>query len=348
MKATPSFAGFRKLQILLLAVALLVSLSLPAFAARTVNFGHVAPPFHGMAKGIDAFAAHVKEKTNGKINIATFPSGQLGGERSMAEQVQAGTLPIACITTAVLQNFVKQAAVLDMPFLFPNRATAYAVLDDPEVQEKMFALFPKKGFIAIGWGENEIRDFSNTKHPVHKPEDIKGLKVRVMSSPAYLDAFNQLGASPVAIPFPETYNALQTGVIDAQENPILTSVLMKFTEVTRYVTKTQHALTECVTVVSVDYWESLSKEEQQIFREAAKICIDVNRSVNADLHQSLPKLGISVDEYAKQHNITIVELTDQERDAFRQAMTPMYDKYRKRIGADLFDFILEKVDAHKQ
>ncbi len=330
-----------------LALVLLMGLSAPAFA-RTVNFGHVAPPFHGNAKGVDAFAAYVKEKTNGKINIATFPSGQLGGERSMAEQVQAGTLPIASITTAVLQNFVKQTAVLDMPFIFPNRATAYAVLDDPEVQDRIFSYLPKKGFIGIGWTENEIRDFSNTKRPIHKPEDVKGLKVRVMNSPAYLDAFKQLGASPVAIPFPETYNALQTGVIDAQENPVLTSVLMKFTEVTKYVTKTQHALTECIIIVSVDYWESLSKEEQQIFRDAAKACIKTNRAVNAQLHQSLPKLGISVDEYAKKQGIEIKELTPEEREAFRMAMVPMWNKYRKKIGDDLFDFMLKKIEEHKQ
>jgi TRAP-type transport system periplasmic protein len=320
---------------------------LPA-AAGTVKFGHVAPPFHGQAKGVDAFADYVKDKTSGKIDIATFPAGQLGGERSMAEQVQAGTLQIAALTTAVLQNFVPESAILDMPFIFPDRKTAYATLDDPEVKERIFSYFPKKGFIAIGWTENEIRDFTNNKRPVRTPDDIKGLKVRVMESPAYLDTFKQLGASPVGIPFPETYNALQTGVIDAQENPILTSILMKFTEVTKYVTRTQHCLTECVIVVSVDYWNSLTPEEQQIFREAADLCIDVNRTENAALHESLPKLNMSIDEYAKANNIEIIDLTPAEREVFRVAMTPVWDKYRKQIGDDLFDFMLDKIKAHQQ
>lgn len=320
---------------------------LPAFA-NTVKFGHVAPPFHGQAKGVDAFADYVREKTNGAIDIATFPAGQLGGERSMAEQVQAGTLQIAGLTTAVLQNFVPQCAILDMPFIFPDRKTAYATLDDPEVKERIFSYFPKKGFIAIGWTENEFRDFTNNKRPVRTPDDIKGLKVRVMNSPAYLDTFKQLGASPVAIPFPETYNALQTGVIDAQENPILTTILMKFTEVTKYVTRTQHCLTECVIVVSVDYWESLTKEQQKIFREAAELCIDTNRTVNAALHDSLPKINMSIDDYAKANNIEIINLTPEEREVFRVAMTPVWDKYRKKIGDDLFDFVLAKIAAHKQ
>lgn len=319
-----------------------------AAAQATVKFGHVAPPFHGQSKGIDAFAAYVKEKTDGRIDIATFPSGQLGGERSMAEQVQSGTLQIAAITTAVIQNFVPQASILDMPFIFPNRATAYATLDDEEVQEKFFSYFPKKGFIAIGWTENEIRDFTNNKRPIRTPEDIKGLKVRVMNSPVYLDTFKQLGASPVGIPFPETYNALQAGVIDAQENPILTTVLVKFTEVTKHVTLTQHCLTECVIVVSVDYWESLSEEDKKIFKEAAKVAIDTNRRVNAELHQKLPKLDISIDEYAKANSIEMVRLTDEERARFKEAMVPVWDKYRKKIGGDLFDFVLAKIEEHKK
>ncbi len=326
---------------------IITGFTLPALADK-VKFGHVAPPFHGQAKGVDAFAAYVKEKTKGKIDIATFPAGQLGGERSMAEQVQSGTLQIAALTTAVLQNFVPQCSVLDMPFIFPDRKTAYATLDDTEVQEKIFSYFPKKGFIAIGWTENEIRDFTNTKRPVRTPEDIKGLKVRVMNSPAYLDTFKQLGASPVGIPFPETYNALQTGVIDAQENPLMTTVLMKFTEVTKYVTRTQHCLTECIIVVSVDYWESLSPADQQIFKEAAKLAIRTNRETNAKIHESLPKLNISIAEYARQNKIEIIDLTADERQAFRQAMVPVWDKYRKKLGNDLFDFMLAKIKSHQQ
>jgi len=332
----------------LMVLALVAGFSTPSSAAAdNIKFGHVAPPFHGQSKGADAFAAYVKDKTGGKIDIATFPAGQLGPERSMAEQVQSGTLQIAAITTAVLQNFVPESAVLDMPFIFPNRATAYATLDDPEFQKKFFSYFPKKGFIAIGWTENEIRDFTNNKRPVRTPEDISGLKVRVMNSPAYIDTFKQLGASPVGIPFPEIYNALQTGVIDAQENPILTTVLMKFTEVTKYVTLTQHALTECVIIVSTDYWDSLSPEEQQIFRDAAKVAIDTNRKVNAELHNKLPKSNISIDEYAKEHNVEIIRLTPEEREKFRVAMSPVWDKYRGKIGNDLFDFTLGKIKEHQ-
>ncbi|MBM9513035.1 TRAP transporter substrate-binding protein [Desulfogranum marinum] len=334
--------------LLVCAIAVTLLTEFPSPAEAAVKFGHVAPPFHGQSKGVDAFAAYVKEKTDGRIDIATFPAGQLGGERSMAEQVQSGTLQMATITTAVMQNFVPQSAVMDLPFLFPNRATAYATLDDEELQEKFFSYFPKKGFIAIGWTENEIRDFSNSIRPVRTPEDIKGLKVRVMNSPVYLDTFKQLGASPVGIPFPEIYNALQTGVIDAQENPILTTVLAKFSEVNKYITLTQHTVTECVIIVSIDYWETLSAGDQQIFRDAAKIAIKTNRAVNAELHQKLPKSGISIEQYAKQNGVEIISLTPQEREQFRKAMLPVWEKYRKKIGNELFNLVQEKIKAHKQ
>jgi len=319
-----------------------------ASAAEKIKFGHVAPPFHGQSKGADAFAAYVKEKTNGRIDIATFPMGQLGGERSMAEQVQAGTLQIASITTAVMQNFVPQTGIMDLPYLFPNRETAYAVIGDPKVQEKLFSYLPKKGFIGIGWTENELRDFTNTKRPIRKPEDIKGLKIRVMEAAVFMDTFKQLGASPVGIPFPEIYNALQTGVIDAQENPLLTSILMKFTEVTKFVTLTQHTITECIIIVNPDYWASLSKADQKVFKDAAAVAIKTNRQVNAELQNKLPKLGISIDEYCKKNGVEIIRLTDAEKEEFRKAVLPVYDIYREKIGNDLMDFFLAKVKEHRR
>jgi tripartite ATP-independent transporter DctP family solute receptor len=297
---------------------------------------------------VDAFATYVKEKTNGRIDIATFPMGQLGGERSMAEQVQSGTLQMAAVSTAVLQNFVPQAAILDMPFIFPDRKTAYATLDDPEVQKKIFSYFPKNGFMAIGWTENEFRDFTNTKRPVRKPSDMKGLRVRVMNSPVYLDTFKQLGAFPVGVPFPEIYNALQTGVIDAQESPILTSVLMKFTEVSKNVTITHHCLSECIIIVSPDYWETLSSEDQQIFRDAARVAIDINRKVNAELHNKLPEIGISIAEYCVKNGIEVIDLTPEERRVFQKAVAPVWKKYRKKIGNEIFDFMLKKLKEHQQ
>ncbi|MHB8765396.1 MAG: TRAP transporter substrate-binding protein DctP, partial [Deferrisomatales bacterium] len=330
----------------LAALAAAVGLSGPAAAATQVKIGHVAPPFHGQHQGMLRFAEVVKEETKGAYEVQVFPLGQLGGERSMAEQVQMGTLQAASITTAVLSNFVPQAAALDLPFLWPDRKTAYAVLDDAEFQAKLFGYFPAKGFTVIGYTENEFRHLNNTKRPIRKPEDLAGLKLRLMEAPIFLDSFKQLGAVPVPMPFPEIYSALQQGVIDAQDNPYYTSVLMKFTEVAKYVTLTNHALTECLIVINNDFWNGLKPEVQQAFRKAAREGIETNRRVTAEQFKKLPKLDISLEEYAKQQNLQVIELTAQERASFKAAMRPVYEKYRPQVGEEFFDFLLKKVEQH--
>ncbi len=315
----------RKCLLVLIALLFVFSSAGVVSAKMVLKFGHVAPPMHGQQYGCLAFADHVKEKTNGEIQIDVFPMGQLGGERSMAEQVQGGTLDMCAVTSAVLSNFVPQVALFDLPFLWPNREMGYKVLADAELQKIFFDLFPKKGMVAIGYTENEMRDLTNIKRAIRSPEDLKGLKIRVMESPVYLDTFRQLGASPVPMPFPEIYNALQQGVIDAQDNPIMTSIMMKFVEVCPHATMTQHILTECPVIVNIDLWERLTPEQQKIFREAAEIGIRVNRERNRDLREGLIKKS-------EAKGLKIVRLTEQERDAFKKAVMPLHKKYEKKVG----------------
>jgi tripartite ATP-independent transporter DctP family solute receptor len=328
--------------------AVLIGVMGMAQAQMTIKFGHVAPPSHGQSIGVDAFAKYVAEKTNGEIIVKTFPMGQLGSERSMAEQVQMGTLEMASITTAVMQNYVPQAAVLDLPFIWPSRQVAYAVLDDPAFQQKYFSYFPAKGFIGIGWTENEFRDINNTKRPIHKPEDLKGLKIRVINSPIFIDTFKALGASPVGIPFPELYNALSQGVIDAQDNPLYTSILIKCTEVAKYVTKSQHNLTECTQIVNPDFWKTLTPAQQQIFQDAAKLAIKVNRESTAAAFERLPKLNISIAQYCEQNHVQVVNLSTAEHEAFHQAVRPVLEKYRPIVGADLYDALMASIEKHRK
>jgi tripartite ATP-independent transporter DctP family solute receptor len=313
----------------------LVSFSISE-AKIVVKYGHVGPPIHGQHKGALAFAKYVADKTKGEIEVQVFPLGQLGGERSMAEQVQAGTLHMAAVTTAVLSNFVPQLAVFELPFIYPDRATAYKVLADKEVQEKFFKLCDFKNFVAIGYTENEFRDITNSKKTIKKPDDLKGLKIRLMEAPIYLDTFRAYGANPVPLPFPEIYNALQQKVIDGQDNPLYTSVLMKFTEVNKYATVSQHSLTECFTIVYKGFWQTLTPEQQKIFREAAEVQIKENRDANA-------KDFAGAIEKAKAQSVQIVYLTPQEKEAFKKASKPVYDKYKDAIGAEYYDFYMKKI-----
>ncbi len=311
-------------------------------AGPVLKIGHVAPPFHGQHVGLEYFAQYLKEHSDGRWQCKIFPSGQLGGERSLAEQVQTGTLPMAVVTTAVLSNFVPEIGVVDLPFLFPDLLTAHAVLDGP-IRKQLFAFFPSRGFVALTFMENEFRDLTNSKHPVHTPADLKGLKIRTMESPIFIDTFKALGAEPVPMPFPEVYSALEQGVIDGQDNPLFVSILVKFPEVNHFITKTQHVLTETVMIVNRDFWERLSPVDKKLFRTAAGEATIINRATNLQGELKLPRVGISIPAYLREKKIECVKLTPEQRQLFKKAVAPVYKKYRDKIGAEIFDAMLARV-----
>jgi TRAP-type transport system periplasmic protein len=312
-----------------------------AEAKIVVKYGHVGPPTHPQHLGAQAFANYVTEKTKGEIEVQVFPLGQLGGERSMTEQVQAGTLHMTAVTSSVLANFVSEMGIIELPFVYPSREVAYKVLDDKDVKERFNKFCEPKGFIFIGYTENEFRDLTNSKRPIRNPEDMKGLKFRVIESPLMIDTFKTLGTNPTPLPFPEIYNALQQKVIDGQDSPLFTSILMKFTEVNKFATISNHILTECPTVVNKAFWLSLTPDQQKIFREAADVQIQVNRKGNAEGR-------VTALEKAKAQQVQVEELTAKERTAFKNALKPVYEKYRNVFGAEWYDFFLGKIAFYEK
>ena len=325
----------------LIGVALIFSSFAMCEAKMIVKYGHVGPPIHPQHFGALAFAKYVTEKTKGEIEVQVFPLGQLGGERSMTEQVQAGTLHMTAVTASVLANFVPEMGIIELPFIYPNRTVAYNVLDDKEVKERFAKLCDPKGFVFIGYTENEFRDMTNSKRPIKKPEDLKGLKIRVIEGPIFIDTFKTLGANPTPLPFPEIYNALQQKVIDGQDNPLFTSILMKFTEVNKFATVTHHILTECPVVVNKNFWNSLTPEQQKIFREAAEVQVKTNRDGNT-------KGRADAMAKAKAQGVDVYVLTAADRAAFKKAVQPVLDKYKGIYGAALYDFYMKKIDFYSK
>jgi tripartite ATP-independent transporter DctP family solute receptor len=329
----------RRLSVVVASLFFLVSLAVCAEAKIIVKYGHVGPPIHPQHHGAVAFAKYVNEKTKGEIEVQVFPLGQLGGERSMCEQVQGGTLQMTSSTAGVLANFVPEIGIIELPFVYPDRDTAYKVLDDKDVRERFAKYCDAKGFVFLGYTENEFRDLTNSKHVIKTPADLQGLKIRVVESPMMIDTFKALKANPTPLPFPEIYNALQQKVIDGQDNPIYTSILMKFTEVNKFATLTSHILTECPTVINKDFWNKLTPAQQKIFREAAEVQLQVNRDGNA-------KNRVVALEKARAQKVDVHVLTSGERDAFKKAVQPVLDKYRAQYGAEWFDFYLKKIDFY--
>ena len=188
---------------------------------------------------IDTFAKEVEKRTAGRYKIQPFYSGSLGGERESIEAVQLGTQALAFSSSGPVPNFVPETKILDIPFLFRDKAHARAVLDGPIGQE-MLAKFDSKGFKALAWGENGMRHMTNSKRSINGPEDLKGLKMRTMENPVHVAAYKGLGIVTTPMAFPEVFTALQQGTVDGQENPLSVIMASKFDQVQKYLTLTGH------------------------------------------------------------------------------------------------------------
>jgi len=184
-------------------VAFLLVTALAAFSVSSgeagvvIRYGHEASITNPQHLGALAFAKYVQEKTRGEIEVEIFPFGQLGPQRSMAEQVQTGTLQITAVSPSVLSNYVQEMGIIELPFLYPDMETAYRILDDSEIKARFFQYCASKGFAFIGYGEEGFRDLTNSRGPIRRPDDMRGLKMRVLKAPIFLDTFKTLGASPI-------------------------------------------------------------------------------------------------------------------------------------------------------
>ena len=218
---------------------------------------------------IDTFAKEVEKRTAGRYKIQTFYSGSLGGERESIEAVQLGTQALTFSSSGPIPNFVPETKILDIPFLFRDKAHARAVLDGPIGQE-MLAKFDSKGFKALAWAENGMRHMTNSKRSVTAPEDLKGLKMRTMENPVHVAAYKGLGIVTTPMAFPEVFTALQQGTVDGQENPLSVIMASKFDQVQKYLTLTGHVYSPGIFLMEKAAFDKLSAADKQAFLDAAK------------------------------------------------------------------------------
>ena len=206
------------LRILAVTASLLLSASLAFAAPITFKLGHIAEPENPYGQGADHFAKLVKERSKGEIIIQVYPSSQLGNQRDLVEGLTLGTVDMTLTGTAVLGNFVPEVSIFDLPFLFRDVQHAYKALDT--VGMKLCQKGEPRGMITLAIWENGVRHMTNNARPIVTPDDMKGLKFRVMEQPVYIEMMKALGASPTPMAMSELYTALQKGVIDGQENPL--------------------------------------------------------------------------------------------------------------------------------
>lgn len=300
-----------------------------------IRLGHVAPPITVQHYNAEIFKKYVEAHSNGRIQVTIYPTAQLGGERVMAESVQTGTLEMALLTNEVLTNFVTESALYNIPFLFPDKASAQRVFES-NVGRKIKKAYEKKGLKLLEYNLNGYRVFGNTRKVIRKPEDLKPLKMRSIECPVIIDAYSALGIKAVTLPFPEIYSALQQGVIDGLDMH-LTGIWLAKVPV-KYISLSRWILEPIITIMSKGFFDQLPADLQQIVREGAYEGKMVHMGTLATKHyeaiEALRKKGVEV-----------TLLTAKERKAFSDLMGPVYDKWRKKIGEDLFKQAVKLIKA---
>jgi tripartite ATP-independent transporter DctP family solute receptor len=314
-----------------LSVPALLCTAMPGSAAdikdRSMKLGYGIAEEHPLGQGANRFAQLVDQKSGGKMKVKNYPANQLGSESAMISAAQGGIQEIVIPSSAPVVSVVKEFALFDLPFLFADEREADAVLDGP-VGKSLLDKLSGKGLTGLCYWENGFRHVTNSKRPIAKAEDIRGLKIRTMQSPVYIDTFNTLGANAVPMSFTELYSALETRAIDAQENPYAIIHANKMNEVQKYLSATKHSYAPFVVMVGKKYWDKLSADEQKVLRDSCVEARDYQRKVSRELNAK-----ILADLKAK--GMVFNEIPPEEVAKMRQELKPVVDKYTKELGEDL-------------
>ena len=314
-----------------LAVAGALTLSLVSVTQAQIimrNSVSIAQNSH-QGNGIDVLSQEVEKGTKGRIIIKNFFSGSLGGERESIESVQLGTQELTGTSTGPIPNFVPAVKILDIPFLFRDKAHARAVLDGP-IGQALLKEFDSKGFKALTWSENGVRHMTNNKRPINLPDDLKGLKMRTMENPVHVAAYKGFGIITTPMAFPEVFTALQQGVVDGQENPLSVIMAAKFDQVQKYMTLTAHVYSPALLLMNKASFEKLSPADQKVFLDAAKLAAAATRArVDKDDASGVAEL--------RSKGMSIIENFDKA--AFVAKLAPVFTQFEKDFGKDKIDAI---------
>ena len=246
---------------------------------RVIKFGHLNNADHPVSFGVKRFAELLAAKSGGKMVVKEYPASTLGNEMQQQSALQGGVQEMSAPATTSLAGIVKEFGLLDFPFAVANFAQADALLDGP-LGQALIARLPEKGLVALGYWDLGFRNVTNSRRPITRPEDLDGLKLRVIPNPVFLDTFKAFKANPVPMPFAELYGALEAKAVDGQENPYAVILSNKLFEVQKYVSATNHVYAANILLVSKRFWDRLTPAEQKMMNEAAAESRDYQRRVS--------------------------------------------------------------------
>ena len=324
--------------------------SLPAAAQNyksEYRMSLVVGPAFPWGKGGEIWANKVKEKTNGRINIKLYPGVSLiqGDQTREFSALRQGVIDMAVGSTINWSPQVRQLNLFSLPFLMPDYA-AIDALPTGDVGKQMFTILEKAGVVPLAWGLNGYRELSNSKHPIKSPADLKGLKIRVVGSPLFLETFTALGANPTQMSWADAQPALASGAVDGQENPMSIFTAAKLHTVgQKHLTMWGYLADPLVFVVNKQVWESWTPADRELVRQAA---IEAGQEQIAIARKGLIEPGQPLLKDIAAMGVQITHLSPAERDAFVKATRPVYDKWKNQIGADLVNQAEKAIAARKK
>jgi len=295
----------------------------------------------------ERWAELVKEKTGGKINIKMYPGTSLVGGDQTKEftAIRQGAIDLSIGSTINWSPQIKELNLFSMPFLMPDYK-AIDALTQGEVGKELFKILSSKDVVPIAWGENGFRELSNSKRPIKAPDDLKGLKIRVVGSPLFLDTFTALGANPTQMSWADAVPALSAGAVDGQENPLTIYTVAKLATAAnqKNLTLWGYVADPLIFVVSKTVWESWKPEDQKIVREAA---LQAAKENIAEARKGLIPPDDTTIKEVQGMGVNVIRLTDAEKAVFKKATKEVYDKWAKQIGPELVKKAEESIAKRK-
>jgi tripartite ATP-independent transporter DctP family solute receptor len=295
----------------------------------------VVGPTGPWGEGAARFADAVKKYTNGRITIKPYYSGQLFAGKQTNEflLMKQGVIDFALGSTINWSTTVKELNLFSLPFFFPDYKALDAV-ENGEVGKRLFKIIEEKGVVGLGWGENGYRDLTNSKRAVKKPEDLEGLKLRVVGSPIFIDIFKAMGANPVSMNWGEALSAFQQGTVDGQENPVVSVIIPnKLWQVHKYATIWNYAIDPLILSVSKETWDTFTPQDKEAVRKAAD---EVAKWQKKGAREGLEGSTAAIDTL-KKNGMEVAVLKGAEIAAFKSKTKAVYEKWKKEIGPDLVD-----------
>jgi tripartite ATP-independent transporter DctP family solute receptor len=312
------------LVVVMIAMFAVAGISSTAMAAKTIKLHHLNKddPFDNPTGAMaTVFKSLVEAGTNGSVMVQTFPSGQLGKDKDVVQQVKAGVIQSGIHSVGGFASAYPLIGVLDVPFAFPNISKTYEVFDGPFGKKLAADIDKKTGMHTLGFGDSGgFFHLTNSKRPIHTPADMEGVKIRTMGLDTHKAIITAMGGQPAAISWSEVYTALQTGVADGQMNPIPIIAFAKFQEVQKYLTLSGHIFAPYVWVMNEDFWNSLSDSEKDVVEYAAKSAIVAGRGMGRVIEAS----DRGLKELSK--NLEVNTLTTAEKEEFRKVAVPAVKK----------------------